>query len=1648
MAGSYSAPAEVRMDDGRIIRYQPGEAANDITPDDFAGFFTGASCPDVSGPCGGGRGPLTPGLHFPSTTAGIGGNIKLDGVAKQFNLGESYGFDTVSFYMDAPDSPLVSGLDPYPWCPEKQPPDYLPWYVEKDGVLAQSSYYCWRAVATLQVEWPYPWGGPNSNMRYHASYDGGTLQEVSFVLDPVDLLMVSGDGQTVAINSKTFKQLVVELKTASGVPVNFPISLGGTTPQTTLPTATIVGPSNSAPSIASIDFLGGNKFGITAQVGSKAGDYIVTVKHNDAAPTDSVAFTLHAATTVPPNDNPQDEQGNGSASNDPDQMGQGALSLTDQAVQMDDKTVPQSCEKPAEFAADPVNVTNGNTLRMEVDYAQTGLSPIEFTRTYNSKGSVSALMGNYWTTTYDRFVIPPAGPGQLLRLRRPDGLTIRYAAVGSNYVSDSSFHGTLNKNGAGWRYTDTNQNVEDYDGSGKLVAITDLRGRVQTLTYSKGVLTKVSANTGESLTFAYTNNRITSVTDQTSRKWTYTYDAYLNLTSVKYPDGSYHSYFYSDPFSPYHLTGVNVGYFFTPYETDAQIAWEYDAEGHSTASYFRDPVVGQLRRTDVTFDSDGSTRTVMDGNNNPAVYSTQSINGRGFVSSIAGPGTAICGNDLTRQFDSAMNVASKSQAGHVTTFNNFDGKGQFANRVLAVGTAEQRSVDYLYDARYYYKPIQVSEPSVSPGHTKTATSVYDAYGNVTQKTESGFQPNIDPMQQPTAISRTWKFQYNGPYHQLSQIDGPRSDVSDLTNFTYNAAGRLQKVTDGNGIVRRNNITYTSTGNVASEDRPNGLHIVYAYYAGSDLLHTVTETQGTLSRVATWTYDAARRITNISFSDGANTTQSTSFDYNGAGQLFYVASEAGIIRYTFDDQGNPIRDSYQTASQGIEKSYVQRTFDAYNRVDKIIGANNTIDLDFYPDGTLTQAKDGNQQTTKRFYDGLKRLTKVVRPDQSLIQYAYDAGGNLDQVIDSNSAMTTYVYDDFHNKVAQISPDTGTTQYSHDAAGNLSQLIDANGNVTKFFYDAGNRLLTVDRPGSTYDESYTYDSCTNGSGLLCSVANGAGETVAYQYNGFGEIAGVTSGNKNVSYQYDAQSHVTRLTYPSGRIVNYTFNGGGQVTKVTVTENNNVTTLANEIAYQPFGPVSGWTYGNGLTHVRAYDSQNWTRSISTPNVSALGYSQYDGNGNLKTLTVDGVGDQFTYDVFNEIKSGSGDFGSRGYSYDPDGNRIGLTTDGASSILTYTPNSSRISTRTGWTYTLDANGNTTKKLATDGSGGGFQYQYSPHNRLTAVYDLLAPSLPRATYTYNALGQRVLKTVAGVITRYVYSLDGKLLAEMDGFGNVQQEYVYLGEMPIALLGAPQPTTPVTYDVSLDTAGANPTAWTIKSDTVAVNGTYYYQSMNKSVQTFAYWNFTLPSAGNYDVYVWWVGSGEAANVYTIYDGTSFIYVSVSSTQTKGTWVKLGNFHLGLGSGLRLDAQKNVVSSKAYLAADAARMVLTSADAPANPNYKFVHTDHLGAPRAITNSNGAVVWKATYDPFGQAAVNDDVAGTGKHTSMNLRFPGQYFDAESGLHYNYFRDYDPSTGRYLESDSIGLSAGMNTFSYGGRNPLSRTDKYGLCVEDFCT
>jgi RHS repeat-associated protein len=114
-----------------------------------------------------------------------------------------------------------------------------------------------------------------------------------------------------------------------------------------------------------------------------------------------------------------------------------------------------------------------------------------------------------------------------------------------------------------------------------------------------------------------------------------------------------------------------------------------------------------------------------------------------------------------------------------------------------------------------------------------------------------------------------------------------------------------------------------------------------------------------------------------------------------------------------------------------------------------------------------------------------------------------------------------------------------------------------------------------------------------------------------------------------------------------------------------------------------------------------------------------------------------------------------------------------------------------------------------------------------------------------------------------------------------------------------------------------------------------------------------------------------------------------------------------------------------------------------------HADHLNTPRLVADAAGTTVWRWDQaEPFGNNPADEDPDANSVAFDLPLRFPGQRYDKETNLHYNYFRNYDPGLGIYKQSDLVGLFGGLNTYAYVGGNPLSHIDRYGLAatVDDF--
>jgi RHS repeat-associated protein len=877
-------------------------------------------------------------------------------------------------------------------------------------------------------------------------------------------------------------------------------------------------------------------------------------------------------------------------------------------------------------------------------------------------------------------------------------------------------------------------------------------------------------------------------------------------------------------------------------------------------------------------------------------------------------------------------------------------------------------------------------------------------------------------------------------------------VADVTTYEYypdSAAeganrARLRAVVDANGTRMRDAIVYSATGKILSELRPNGVTVQYEYYPGNDRIKSLTESGGGLFNRTQWEYLPTGEVQRIIIDDETGKEIITRFHYDQARRLVQVDSringgasyvEDQRTSYQFDAAGNVVSERSWSRDAGNNDLIVERVFDAYNRIDKITRGGITEDLDYNPDGTLAARTDGNLNTTRYSYDAFKRLTSTEQIGRVITTLGYDTHGNTIAVTDPENHTTRYGYDDLGNRVRQDSPDSGITHYDYNEAGQLSGQSDAKGQRTVLSYDAAGRVTAIDREGSDYDIDYIYDVCSNGLNRLCEVTTGWGHSMRYAWNALGELASVTTNEGRIGYTFGPQGTLTSIEYPSGRVVRFGIDGGGLVQEIRLQiDGLPESVLVDNIGYSPLGRPISWRFANGLETAVQLDARHRPLRIDVPGVSAWTANGYDDGDNLLGLAMGGNEFAFDYDALDRLAGAESAGLTLGYSYDDVGNRLSKLTNGVVETGVYEPGSNRLTAFGERQYGIDPNGNTTS--VSMGQAPAYSYLYSPHNRLSGVIDA-ASSTSLADYRYDAHGQRVEKTGPSGTRKFLYGPNGELLAVTDGAGRILHEYVYLDGRPIADLFEVVDSLPreVPEESIIDNGqaqvfGAN---WQTKSSSAAVNGSYLQNRKREGRGIYWYIDDT-DASGTYDIYVKWLnpagdGISTRYRVIVLNDAaTAYEMITVTvrhADHELGDWVLLGNFDIkprsdSLRQLVRLTGDDNWFGFEGtYLEADAIKLVPTFTPA-GSTDIRFIHGDHLGTPQFATDEHGQVVWSAQYMPFGEATVDEDPDGDGIAYELNLRFPGQYYDAETGLHYNYFRDYEPLLGRYLNLIPMGCMA----------------------------
>jgi RHS repeat-associated protein len=428
--------------------------------------------------------------------------------------------------------------------------------------------------------------------------------------------------------------------------------------------------------------------------------------------------------------------------------------------------------------------------------------------------------------------------------------------------------------------------------------------------------------------------------------------------------------------------------------------------------------------------------------------------------------------------------------------------------------------------------------------------------------------------------------------------------------------------------------------------------------------------------------------------------------------------------------------------------------------------------------------------------LSLFAGVSQAATTTITYTYDAGDHVTSVTDPRGLVTSYVYDGLGHLWQQSSPDTGTTSYSYDGNGRRASMTRANGVQTTYTYDAIGRVTVLSAGGQS--QRFTYDSCANGLGRMCTAADANG-SVGYSYTPEGWISGraftVGSTSYTVGYAYNAMGQVVTVVYPDGNqaLYNYT---NGVVSSVSLNIGGAGRTAASQITYQPQdNAMASWVGSNGITTSLYYDTDGRFTGANVPGVLTYGV-YYDNAGRIirkQDFISPILTESFGYDDQSRLVSVQGGAENEAYQYDANGNRIAQTVNGTSMTLVYEGGSNRMINAGGVTFGYDAMGNSSV------ANGISRWQFDPFNRMTTAFG--------NTYYIDPLGQRLMKSVGSATTYFAPGEGNHLMAENDS--GLWVDYLWLNGRLIARIHGGQ-----VEDIHLDQVG-RPEAMTNADQTLA-----------------------------------------------------------------------------------------------------------------------------------------------------------------------------------------------------------------------------------------
>lgn len=902
------------------------------------------------------------------------------------------------------------------------------------------------------------------------------------------------------------------------------------------------------------------------------------------------------------------------------------------------------------------------------------------------------------------------------------------------------------------------------------------------------------------------------------------------------------------------------------------------------------------------------------------------------------------------------------------------------------------------------------------------------------------------------------------FDQAGLLTSEENNLGHRIELTRNARGQVESVLDANQVTK--GFEYDGRGRVRRERvaAPSGLDIVRDL--SYDRFGNVVRVQQVGQPTKVREYDRAGRLIweGIEYdlpqpgwirSEGRSTTY----------DLLSKPVSMEFNRYTFmPDQCTPVGGGLMQCINGgfVEcrrESFSFFVHDQAGRLTEVLEgrasesavkadpqktscfawpgeANTTLRTVIKRDagGRVTAVTEPGSRTTRYSYDGLGRIRSTQLPGGGATSVSYRFGGvspKSREVVfvppNGTSLATTERTNGFGEVTYRKSPDSGMWTYQY-ANALLVRATRPDARSITYEYDALGRPEVVTYPElypndlgqvGTVKMEFAYDSCEFGVGRVCHVDDGVQSIRrSYSYTPLGQVARAGDADKrivgstvelvnslSVQYGFDSLGRMNLMTYPNGINVAYDYGDDGRIQSVKARVGGTWRTLAggdtesSAIEYAPDGGILKYAQGTAATQDYLRDSfSGRLQGSNFGSVQRLSYNY--GSDGLVSGIVDDVDATRTYTT---------------YGYDGSGRLASAS-------------SPRHSEQ--WTYS--SSGNRTHHRASKRSGGTqsqipdvqVAYAYGPGSRanmLTSLAWQQGGSVMRS-YTHDSMGNRSLQSDTGSAGQSNELGGGSAPSsqplEIEFFYDAMQRQGYVRRLKDGFRCDPE----------IDQAACR----------FVSKGVWGYGYNYAGLRVFKFWNTS--ALGQQDDGGGGTHGGERGKFEIIgVPGRRPPAPNANELNAETVHVWFQRFlYAPTGELLAETAQINddnppVRDIFVYLHGKPIAMIRNGSQV-----YN-IHTDHLGRPQTLTQ-NGTVRWQAFNSPFHRKVTASAIG------AMNLGFPGQYYDDESNLYYNWHRYYDPSTGRYTQSDPIGLAGGLNTYAYVGGNPLLSIDPFGLYETSF--